>query len=203
MNTKKVYLVQTGTANVASVCAALRRASATPVFAQSAEEILRARFLVLPGVGAFGAAMKNLQSAGWVEPLRARFQVGRPTLAICLGLQLLAESSEESPGVTGLGVVPGVIERFSEPLRIPQFGWSPIQASSRASFLRSGYSYFANSFCMRKAPEGWDVAYADYGGAYIAAMERKGVLACQFHPELSGQWGHDLLTRWLEQKERK
>ena len=200
MSQYKVGLVQTGTANIASVRAALQRLGGEPVPAETPAQILSASHLVLPGVGAFGAAMQNLEQAGLVEALRTRLQKGSPTLVICLGLQLLAETSEESPGVKGLGIVSGSITRFSDELRVPQFGWSSVNATEQCHYLHSGYSYFANSYCMRDIPEGWDVALSDYGGKYVAAMERDGVLACQFHPELSGAWGHGLISRWLEQK---
>jgi imidazole glycerol phosphate synthase glutamine amidotransferase subunit len=129
--------------------------------------------------------------------MRERIDAGRPTLAICLGFQLLFEGSEESPGVEGLGVVPGRIERFNESVRVPQFGWNRVIPATESAMVRSGYAYLANSYRAGAPVPGWACAMADHGGPFVAAMERGPVLACQFHPELSGRWGLDLLGRWI------
>ncbi|MCU0225941.1 MAG: imidazole glycerol phosphate synthase subunit HisH [Acidobacteria bacterium] len=195
----EVVVVPTGTANLASVRAALERAGAAPRLASGADDVLRAARLVLPGVGSFGAAMENLATAGLTEALRARAVDGRPLLAICLGLQLLAESSDESPGVAGLALFPGRITRFAaEGIRIPQLGWNTVEPDARCRLLTSGHAYFANSYRLEQAPEGWHAAWSDHGGRFVAALERGRALACQFHPELSGAWGQALVARWLE-----
>ena len=194
----EVIVLNTGTANVASVLAGLRRAGATPRLSEDGAEVDGNAPLVLPGVASFGAVMSALEEMGVVAALKARIEAGRPTLCVCVGLQALCESSEESPGFTGLGIVPGAVERFSGVARVPHLGWNQVEASDDASLLsESGYAYFANSYRLTTAPTGWTVARCDYGGAFIAAMERGRVLACQFHPELSGAWGQRLLARWL------
>lgn len=195
---QQVFLVPTGTANLASVKAAFRRAGAEPVMLSQSKQIRDVRSLVLPGVGAFGAAMTSLEEQGWVGAIRERIQQGQPTFAICLGLQILAEKSEESPSSSGLSIVQGTVERFPDSLRVPQFGWSEVVAPEGSRFLRSGYAYFANSYCLRTPPKGWEVAMSQYGGSYVAAMSRGDVLACQFHPELSGPWGQELIAGWLQ-----
>ncbi len=192
-----VAVVQTGVANLASVAAGLRRAGAEPEIVDDVASVESAKRLVLPGVGAFAAAMERLRELGLDGPLVRRVREGRPTLVICLGLQLLTEASEESPGVAGLGVIPGRITRFPTHVRVPQLGWNAVHANSDARWLRSGYAYFANSYRLVEAPTGWSVAFADHGGRFVAALERGSVLACQFHPELSGPWGVSLLRRWL------
>ena len=83
-------------------------------------------------------------------------------------------------------------------MRVPQLGWNRIVPRDDAGMLREGYAYFANSYRLADAPSGWRAAFSDYGGPFVAAMERRGVLACQFHPELSGRFGLDLIARWLE-----
>lgn len=194
-----IGIVQTATANLASVLAGLRRAGAAPTFLEDPADVLAFPKVVLPGVGAFGAAMGQLRKAGLVDPLRERIQRGLPTLGICLGLQLLCDASEESPGVEGLGLISATVKRFQGDLRVPQFGWSQVSPGSEASFFREGYAYFANSYRIDVAPAidaGWEVATAEYGGPYVAALRKGDVVACQCHPELSGTWGHDLLTRW-------
>ena len=199
MSADEVLIVRTGTANLASVCAGLRRAGATPRLTESPNDVAVAERVVLPGVGAFGAAMARLTDKGLDRVLAERIAAGRPTLAVCLGLQLLCDESEETPGVRGLGLVAGCITRFSTAVRVPQLGWNLVAADDRAPLLHNpGYAYFANSYKLDAAPTGWTAAYADHGGRFVAALERGTVLACQFHPELSGPWGLELLRRWLD-----
>ncbi|MDF1563695.1 MAG: imidazole glycerol phosphate synthase subunit HisH [Deltaproteobacteria bacterium] len=185
---ERALVLPTGLANTASVCAALRRAGATPEICDDPGRLAAAERLVLPGVGTFGAAMARLEELGVVELLRERLRAGRPTLGICLGLQLLAEGSEESPGVEGLGLLPLEVGGFPAGLRSPQMGWNAVG---------EGEAYFANSYRLAEVPAGWEVAWAWHGGPFVAALERGAVLACQFHPELSGAFGQGLLERWL------
>ncbi len=192
-----VVVIRTGTANLASVLAALGRAGVEARVTDDPRDAERAERLVLPGVGSFGAAMHTLNARGLAEPLRRRILEGRPTLAVCLGLQLLAESSDESPGVSGLGVIPARITRFSERVRVPQLGWNRVAASPECRLIGSGWAYYANSYRLETPPSGWASAATDHGGRFVGAMERGRVLACQFHPELSGAWGGRLIGRWL------
>jgi imidazole glycerol-phosphate synthase subunit HisH len=194
--TNTVLLVPTGVANTASVAAAFRRLGLDVRPANGARELLDAACVVLPGVGAFGAAMRRLQELGLVDALRERIAAGRPLLAICLGLQLLCEASDESPGVEGLGVVPATVRRFSGPQRVPQLGWNRIDTAP-GGLLESGHAWFANSYRLDAVPAGCRGAVSDHGGRFVAAFERDSLLACQFHPELSGAYGQRLLTRWL------
>ena len=200
-----VVVVPTGTANIASVLAGLRRVGTLPRVSADPETVEHSRLLVLPGVGTLSAAMERLQTARLIDPLKRRFVAGRATLAVCLGLQMLCESSEESPGLSGLGVVPGNITRFAEGLTIPQIGWNEIVPVDECDLLERGYAYFANSYRLADAPSGWAAAVSDYGGGFVAAMERGNLLACQFHPELSGQSGLELIRRWVSKgtKERR
>lgn len=198
MGGQEVVVVRTGTANLASIVAGLKRVGAKPRIVESRPEVESARRLVLPGVGTLAAAMETLVEKDLVEPLRERVRTGRPTLAVCLGMQMLCETSEESPGLEGLGAVAGRIERFPKGLSVPQLGWNMIEPPPGARLLKSGYAYFANSYCLRRAPAGWTAAIADYGGPFVAAMERGSVLACQFHPELSSTFGLGLIERWLD-----
>ncbi|MEE8406771.1 MAG: imidazole glycerol phosphate synthase subunit HisH [Acidimicrobiia bacterium] len=193
----EVTVVPTGTANMASVIAAFRRLGADLRPAESANDIQQADQLVVPGVGAFAAAMKHIDEHRWRRSLVDRIQAGRPTLAICVGMQLLCEKSEESPGFSGLGVVRGTVTRLPQDLTVPQLGWNRVTPESAARFLRPGWAYFANSYRLGSASDGWVCAKTEYGGSFVSAMERGDVLACQFHPELSGEWGSDLLARWL------
>jgi imidazole glycerol phosphate synthase glutamine amidotransferase subunit len=191
-------LVPTGTANIASMVAGFRRLGAEPALAKSAEEVASADHVVLPGVGAFGAAIDAVDRAGYREVLRDRIADWIPTLAVCVGMQLLSGSSEESEGVAGLGVVSEPVTRFAEVVRVPQFGWNEVATGGGCRFVSDGWAYFANSFRLVTVPEGWVGATTDHGGSFVSAMERGDVLACQFHPELSGPWGSAILERWLE-----
>ncbi len=193
----EIVVCRTGTANLASVFAGLRRAGGAPRMAESADDVLQAGHVMLPGVGAFGASMMALRDGGLDEPLRERIEAGRPTLAICVGLQLLCRDSEETPGATGLDILPLTATRFPNTVRVPQLGWNRIDAEPGCRLLQSGYVYFANSYRVTGVPDGWLGATADHGGPFVAALERGAVVACQFHPELSGQFGHELLKRWI------
>ena len=194
---REVVVLPTGVANTASVLAALQRLGAAPRLSESPSEARDSSHVVLPGVGSFGAAMERLHALGLVEPLRARIAANRPTLAVCVGLQVLAEASEESPGVHGLGVLPGTVRRFPPTVRVPQFGWNRVAAPVGTGLLASGTAYYANSYRLTDVPAGWRAATTLHGGPFVAALERGRVLACQFHPELSGAFGLALLERWL------
>lgn len=194
---RDIVIVRTGTANLASVRAAFERQGCAVELTQDPERVAAAERVVLPGVGAFGASMSELVVKGLVPPLIERVEKNRSLLAICVGMQLLCRESTESPGVRGLDVLDGAIDRFSGPVRVPQLGWNDVSAPAEARFLRSGVAYFANSYRLPKVSAGWTAATADHGGAFVAAMERGNILACQFHPELSGAWGAELLARWV------
>lgn len=194
----EVVVVETGIANVASVRAGLRRAGAEPVPATSADSVRTASHVVVPGVGAFAPAMEGLTGSGLGAAVVGRVAEGRPTLGICLGMQLFCSTSEESPDRDGLGLVAGDMTRFDGGLRVPHLGWNHVEPDTASRYLEPGYAYFAHSYRLEASPGGWTAAVTDYGGPFVSALERGAVLACQFHPELSGAWGTRLLARWLE-----
>jgi imidazole glycerol phosphate synthase glutamine amidotransferase subunit len=187
----RVVVIQTGAANLASVRAGLSRLGAEPVLTDDPEVVARAERVMLPGVGAFGPAMEGLRRRGLAEALRERVRASRPLLGICLGLQLLCEGSEEAPGVPGLGVLPGVVRRFRDGVRTPHMGWNAVRGAMQ------GWAYFANSYRLEHPPDGFEVATSEHGGPFVAAVRRGPLLACQFHPELSGPWGEAVLAAWL------
>ena len=198
MNAADVQVLATGTANTASVLAALERQGARGSLTGEAVVIRHCRRLVVPGVGTFGAAARRLDELGLREPLRQRIEEGRPTLAICLGLQLLCAASEESPGARGLGIIEATVRRFPAGPPVPQLGWNRVAPSGPDGLLEAGWAYFAHAFRLEAVPPGWEGASSDYNGPYASALARGAVLACQFHPELSGRYGAELLGRWLE-----
>ena len=208
MRAARVAVAATGVANLASVLAALRRAGAAAEAVAAPRALAEAELALLPGVGAFGAAAAALRARGLDEAFLERWREGRPSLGICLGMQLFFEGSEESPGAAGLGILPGKARRFGPGLPLPQLGWNRLAAgpagSREAALLEPGWAYFANSYLIGEAPAG-SIAYrASYGEDFVAALEagplsdgRPALLLCQCHPELSGAWGAALLSRWL------
>lgn len=196
-----VAVVRTGTANLASVGTALQRLGRRVEFVADADAVVRAERLVLPGVGAFAAAREAVVAQGLEDALRERIAQGRPTLGICLGMQLMARGSDEAPGVPGLGALDAVAQRFGDGQRVPQMGWNRVVPSDRCRIVPAGFAYFANSFRLTAGAGadvgGWTPAWSDYGGPFLAAVERGPVVGCQFHPELSGAYGRALLAQWL------
>lgn len=158
--------------------------------------------LLLPGVGAFGAVMAALEARGLVDRLRDAARGGTPLLGICVGLQVLFAESDESPGVPGLGLLPGRVVRFPpEAGKVPQVGWNrlrPGPAASAALGADEGYVYFVNSYHARPEDPSQVLYEADYGGPFCAAVRSGSLCAFQFHPERSGTFGHSLVQRFWE-----
>lgn len=170
------------------------------------KEILSADHIILPGVGAFGDAMGKLHSYGLTEVIGEAVGRGIPFLGICLGLQLLFESSEESENVRGLGILPGRIVRLPEEsgLKIPHIGWNSLRYPNRGRLFdgipEESYVYFVHSFYLQAADPGIVTATTEYGACVHASVERGNVFACQFHPEKSSDVGLRILRNFLEIK---
>jgi imidazole glycerol-phosphate synthase subunit HisF len=192
-----VVIIDSGVANLASIVAGFRRLGAATVVTSDPDLVRRAERLVLPGVGAFGSGIAGLRSRGLDEAAREVATRGTPVLAVCLGMQMLCEASEESPGVTGLGLIPATSRRLPDDVRVPHLGWNHVAAEPGARLVSSGSAAFANSYALFEPVPGWTAAWTTHGRRFVAALERDAVLACQFHPELSGQYGAALLERWL------
>src|SRR2546425_87493 len=192
-----VVILDSGVANLASIAGAFRRLNASVVVTADPAIAGDATRLVLPGVGAFGAGMGALRSHDLHTVIRDRASRGTPILGICLGMQMLCEASEEAPGVAGLGVVAGTCRRLPSHVRIPHLGWNTVTPEPEARLLTPGVAAFANSYALCEGPTGWTTAGTTHGVPFIAALEREPTLACQFHPELSGGYGAELLERWL------
>lgn len=192
-----VVVIDSGVANLASIVAGFGRLGAATVVTRDPEVVRRAQRLVLPGVGAFGSGIATLRSHGLDEATRDVVTRGTPVLAVCLGMQLLCEGSEESPGVQGLGLIPATCRRLPDGVRVPHLGWNHVAAASGVHFVSSGHAAFANSYALQETVPGWTAAWTTHGRRFVAAIERDALLACQFHPELSGAYGAELLERWL------
>lgn len=192
-----LVIVDSGVANLASVSAAFRRLGVEASVSADPAVVRRAPRLVLPGVGAFGAAVAGLRSRGLDAAVSGAVAEGTPLLAVCLGLQLLCDASEESRGMAGLGVIPGTCRRLPAGVRVPHLGWNRVEPDGASRLVSAMDAAFANSYALRHAPPGWAAAWTTHGVRFVAALERGAVLACQFHPELSGAAGLDLIQRWL------
>lgn len=204
MNPRDVLLIDTGVSNLASIEAGLRRAGALPRVSRDPDEVRSAPRAVLPGVGSFAAARERLAHSGIDTALRERVVADRPLLAICLGMQLLCEGSEESPGVPGLGVIPERVEAIEAQVSTPHLGWNRVRPAESdgdappCSLLEEGHAYFAHGYRLSSIPAGFAGARTRHGTPFVAALERGSLLACQFHPEISGRYGLELMTRFLE-----
>ena len=167
-------------------------------------EILSADHVILPGVGAFGDCMDHLHERQLITVIRQVQEKGIPFLGICLGLQLLFEDSEESPGVGGVGLLKGHIVRFneSENLKVPHMGWNQISFPKRGRLFKDipegSYVYFVHSYYLKADDPSIVTAGCSYGVDFDASVECGNVFACQFHPEKSGRIGLMILKNFLE-----
>lgn len=190
--------------NIRSVEKALAAIGEEAVVTRDAEELLKAERVILPGVGSFGDAMRKLEEFQLKEVIREIVQRGTPFLGICLGLQLLFEESEESPGVKGLGILPGKILRIpdNEGLKVPHMGWNsldfPREGKLFAGIKEGSYVYFVHSYYLKAAKEDIVTATADYGVKVHASVEAGNVFACQFHPEKSSDVGLAILRNFVQ-----
>ncbi|KAJ6750890.1 hypothetical protein OIU85_001428 [Salix viminalis] len=199
-----VTLLDYGAGNVRSVRNAIRHLGFQIKDVQTPKDILNARRLIFPGVGAFAPAMDVLNNTGMGEALCTYIQDDRPFLGICLGLQLLFESSEENGPVGGLGLIPGVVGRFdsSKGFRVPHIGWNALQITKDSEILDdigNRHVYFVHSYRAMPSKENkdWISSTCNYGDEFIASVRKGKVHAVQFHPEKSGDVGLSVLRRFL------
>lgn len=189
--------------NIKSVEKALLYLGEEAVITRDREVIRKADHVILSGVGAFGSAMEKLRGYGLEEIIREVIGEGIPFLGICLGLQLLFESSEESAGVKGLGILPGRILRLPEEegLKIPHIGWNSLKFPNRGRLFQGisedAYVYFVHSYYLQAEDEKIVTASSEYGALIHASVEKGNVFACQFHPEKSSQVGLTILRNFM------
>lgn len=199
----EIVIIDYGMGNLHSVSKAVEAVEAVPIVTADKKIITAAEKIILPGVGAFGDCMKNLQATGLVPELIKHIKSGKGFLGICLGMQLLFESSEESPGVAGLGIFKGAVKRLTTEYKVPHMGWNRLKlkvASPLTAAADGSYVYFVHSF--HAVPEDSNIitAVCDYGTEITAAVGRDNIQALQFHPEKSGEVGLKMLQAFKEWK---
>ncbi len=198
-----IAIIDYDAGNLKSVEKALKKLGAEVVVTRDAETILSADKVILPGVGAFGLAMEKLHSFGLVEPIRAVAASGKPFLGICLGLQLLFDSSEEAPGCQGLSILKGSIVKIpkKEGLKVPHIGWNSLSLCNKATLFQGlseePYVYFVHSYYLKAQEPEIVAATTEYGVTIHASVEKGNVFACQFHPEKSGEVGLTILKNFV------
>lgn len=203
-----IAIIDYDAGNIKSVEKALQYLGEEAVITRNAGEILAADKVILPGVGAFGDAMEKLNRYGLVPVIHKVVEKGIPFLGICLGLQLMFESSEEAPGVEGLGLLKGKIVRIPEGdgLKVPHMGWNSLSFPKKgrlfAGIPENSYVYFVHSYYLQ-AEEDIVTATAEYGVTIHASVEKGNVFACQFHPEKSSHTGLTILKNFVELKGRE
>ena len=198
-----IAIIDYDAGNIKSVQKAINLLGEETVLTREREDILAADKVILPGVGAFGDAMEKLERFGLVQVIKEVVEKGTPFLGICLGLQLLFEESEESPGVKGLGILKGKIVKIPEEtgLKIPHIGWNSLYFPSEGTLFKgiqpNSYVYFVHSFYLQAEEKEIVKATTKYGVTIEASVEKGNVYACQFHPEKSSDVGLQILKNFL------
>lgn len=197
-DTIKVFVIDYGMGNLRSIRNALKYLGAEPILANAPSKI-KAEKVIIPGVGAFGDGISNLSP--FVPKIKELLSSDLPLLGICLGMQVLFEGSEESPGLRGLAVMKGKIVRIPTKLKLPHIGWNSLEIKKRKCPLfkgvNDGYVYFAHSYHVSPKEEGV-AATTDYGCKVTASVWKCNIFGTQFHPEKSGPLGLMILKNFLE-----
>ena len=199
----KIAIIDYGMGNLHSAAKALEKVGAQVAVTRDPELVRQADKVILPGVGAFGDCMKNLNERGLAPVIHEVIAAGKPFLGICVGLQMLFEGSEEDPGVAGLGIFKGMVRKIAAPgLKIPHMGWNNLEYRTSSSLFQglppAAYVYFVHSYHAVPTDESCITAVTDYGGQVTAAVGRGLVQAVQFHPEKSSAVGLKILANFKE-----
>ncbi len=182
--------------NLKSICNMLDFLGTKYIISSSPKEIETAERIIFPGQGHFAQAMKNLENKKLIEPIKKAIENNAKFLGICLGLQVLFDSSEEAPNIKGLGIIKGEVKKFTQG-KIPQIGWNKIQTTENNSFLSDDYFYFVNSYYV--VPEDKKVisSICNYSIDFCSSIKYKNLTAVQFHPEKSSEAGINFFRNWL------
>lgn len=200
-----IGIIDYGMGNLGSVTNACRFLALPAKIITRPDEVASCRGLILPGVGAFGDCVAHLEEHGFVAPVKEWIAADKPFLGICVGLQVLFESGDESPGAPGMGVLPGTVRRFELPgeFKIPQIGWNRVAFRQPECPVFKGipsgtHFYFVHSYFADCADDSLVAGETDYGIRYTSAVSRGRMTAVQFHPEKSQQMGLALLKNFGE-----
>lgn len=194
-----ISVLDYGSGNIRSAQRALERVGLQVEVTSDFEKALDSEGLVVPGVGAFGSCMRQLREIRGDEIIKRRFDSGRPTLGICVGMQILFEGSDESED-QGLSLLTGRVSKLAAPV-LPHIGWNEVSGGSALQLLTgldSERFYFVHSYAAKSAPAGAFTASSKYGDEFLAALEYGALKAVQFHPEKSGDAGLQLLKNWAD-----
>ena len=199
-----IAIIDYDAGNLKSVEKALKYLGQDVIVSRDSSEILQADKVILPGVGSFGDAMNNLDHFNLVDTIKKVAEKDTPFLGICLGLQLLFEKSDETPGAEGLGILKGEILRIppKEGLKIPHMGWNSLNIKPQARLFdgiaNNSYVYFVHSYYLKAEDESIVAATTEYSTHIHASVESGNVFACQFHPEKSSDVGLKILKNFAE-----
>jgi len=199
-----IAIIDYDAGNIKSVEKALNYLGEEAIITRDHDEIVNSDKVILPGVGAFADAMEKIRHYGLEETIHEVVEKNIPFLGICLGLQLMFESSDEGPGVKGLGLLPGKILRIpkSGDLKIPHMGWNSLKFQNNGRLFKGipedSYVYFVHSYYLKAADEGIVTATTEYSTHIHASVEQGNVFACQFHPEKSSDIGIQILKNFVE-----
>lgn len=194
-NKTEFDLVTAAGGNIGSLSRTLTRMEVPFRMLKPDEQPDGSRPIILPGVGAFGSVMNSLKQNKCDTAIKQLVQSGTPFLGVCVGMQVLFDESEEAPGISGLGLIPGRVRKFTEG-KVPQIGWNHISAKLHEDW-ESGYVYFVNSFYAEPEFDQVVLYESQYHKPFCAAVKTKNVTAFQFHPEKSGEMGERLLRKWV------
>ncbi|MFZ5650426.1 MAG: imidazole glycerol phosphate synthase subunit HisH [Bacillota bacterium] len=195
-----IAIIDYGMGNLRSVEKGFEKVGVRVKVVTDPDEVDRARGVVLPGVGAFADAMENLKNAGMDEAVKRAIKDGRPFLGICLGLQLLFEASEEWGHSHGLGILPGLVRRLPEKLKVPHMGWNQVKFTGDHPVFRgipdNSSFYFVHSYYVDPEEQKVKAGVTDYGLSFASAVGYENVFAIQFHPEKSSALGLRILRNF-------
>ncbi len=193
-----IAILDYGSGNLRSAQRAFELTEQRVILASTAKEFLSADAFVVPGVGAFGACMSQLESIGGREMVSEAVKSGKPIFGICVGMQILFTSGSEKGNHEGLGYFAGEVSQLTATV-LPHIGWNDVDTKSQLfDGVQNDKFYFVHSFAAKERVEGADIAWTTYGEKFVAAIERENIFATQFHPEKSGDAGAKLIKNWAK-----
>ena len=199
-------IIDYGAGNLKSLCNTLEAIGADQRLIRQPDDLDGIKTIIFPGVGAFGDCARHLENQKLIKPLREWIQQDRPFLGICIGFQMLFEGSDESPGCSGLGVLPGQVVRFPDirGMKVPHMGWNQLNLKDKDDHAWNGlgespYFYFVHSYFPQPVNESIIASTTPYGNSFVSSVRRGRLLATQFHPEKSQSAGSRLIRNFLKE----